>query len=312
MNNNSRIISHHEKDKNLENTKNILKKKILKNNDTRFASVEEQLDLLEKLEQFEFGKFLIKSNGGWNGYWTHYALTFPEKGRLINKSNDGTDLTELESFILNKATIILATQQRFKIFLKENNTCVKEGACLASAPCGLLGELLFLDYKSVRNISLFGIDLDENSLIEADKLSVELGFKKYTKTILSDAWELSYNNKFDLLSSNGLNIYEPDKNKVLKLYISFFDCLKKNGKLVTSYLGYPPNSEEVCEWDLEKVNLENMRKCSAIFGSILGGVWFNFTTRNQMINMLTSIGYKDIEIKYDNAHIFPTVVAYKR
>jgi len=96
-------------------------------------------------------------------------------------------------------------------------------------------------------------------------------------------------NKFDLLSSNGLNIYEPDKNKVLKLYKSFFNALKKNGKLVTSYIGYPPTSGEESEWDFENINQEDMRRSLAIFASVLGAIWQNFTTKKQMIAMLVSV-----------------------
>ena len=312
MNDYGKIISHSEKDQNFLDAAKALKNKIIKNNDLAYASVEEQLDILDQLGKFDFGRFLIKNKGGWNGYWTHYALTFPETGRLTNKSNNGRDLTELESFMLNKAPIALATQQRFKIFLKENNLCVKEGATLASIPCGLLGELLLLDYKDIKNINILGIDLDKNSLIEAEKLAGSLELKKHTRTILSDAWNLPFSDEFDLLSSNGLNIYESDKNKILKLYANFYNALKENGKLVTSYIGYPPASDEESEWDFDNINQEDLRRSLTIFASVLGAIWRNFTTKDQMIAMLESIGFKDIEIKYDNARIFPTVVAYKR
>ncbi len=312
MNDYGKIISHSEKDQNFLDAAKALKNKIIKNNDITYASVEEQLDILDHLGKFDFGRFLIKNKGGWNGYWTHYALTFPETGRLTNKSSSGRDLCELESFILNRAPIALATQQRFKIFLKENNQCVKEGATLSSIPCGLLGELLLLDYKDIKNINIFGIDLDNNSLIKAEKLADTLELKKYTRTILSDAWNLPFTDEFDLLSSNGLNIYEPDKNKVLKLYTNFYNALKENGKLATSYVGYPPSAGEESEWDFDNINQEDMRRSLTIFASVLGAIWMNFTSKDQMIAMLESIGFIDIEIKYDSARIFPTVVAYKR
>jgi chemotaxis methyl-accepting protein methylase len=38
--------------------------------------------------------------------------------------------------------------------------------------------------------------------------------------------------EFDLISSNGLNIYVKDKEQVIALYQKFFDALKPGGTLV--------------------------------------------------------------------------------
>ncbi|MCP3966911.1 MAG: class I SAM-dependent methyltransferase [Lentisphaerae bacterium] len=312
MVNTKKIISHGDEGQDISKSVEFLKTNIIKNNDTTFATIEEQLDILENLCKFEFGRFLIKNKGGFNGYWTHYTLRFPENGRLTNKSSDGTELTELESFMLNKATVPLATQQRYKIFLEQNGECVKENAELASIPGGLLGELLYLDYSNINNIEIYGIDLDENSLASASQLAEDLNLSKYTQTILCNAWELPYKNKFDLVSSNGLNIYESDKAGVAKLYKCFYDSLKESGKLVTSYLSYPPSFGEVCEWDIDQIDSESLRRNAAIFSSVLGAIWRNFSSKEEMVTMLELVGYKDIEVIYDNARVFPTVVAYKR
>ncbi|MCP3965709.1 MAG: class I SAM-dependent methyltransferase [Lentisphaerae bacterium] len=311
MTDNTNIISHGDAIKDISESVELLKDNIIKNNNTAFASIEEQLEILEGLTKFEFGRFLIKNRGGFNGYWTHYALTFPENGRLTNKSSDGTDITELESFILNKATVTLATQQRFKIFLEHNSECVKENAELASIPGGLLGELLFLDYTGIENINLYGIDLDEESLAHSSKLAEKMNLAKFTQTVLGDAWKLPYQDKFDLVSSNGLNIYESDKNRVAELYKSFYRSLNEDGKLVTSYLAYPPGYGDDCEWDLNEVDMEVMKRNIAIFSPVLGSIWRNYTTKSEMISMLTAVGFKDIEVLYDKAKAFPTVVAYK-
>ena len=102
------------------------------------ATVDEQLEILRQLTEFEFGRFLLQNQGGFNGYWTHYVLTFPEKGRKTNMSSDGKPISELESFYLNKAPIVLAVQQKFRIFLEKNQERVRDQASLASIPCGLL------------------------------------------------------------------------------------------------------------------------------------------------------------------------------
>ncbi|QSH41869.1 class I SAM-dependent methyltransferase [Lentisphaerota bacterium ZTH] len=312
MTNSKNIISHGDIDQDFSQAVDMLKRNILDNNDTTFASVDEQLQILEDLTKFEAGRFLIKNNGGFNGFWTHYMLQFPENSQITNKSSDGSELTELESFIFSKGVITLATQQRYRIFLEENNKCVRENAELACIPGGLLGELLYLDFSKIKNIALYGIDLDEESLKYSIRLAEKMNLAQFTHTMHCDAWELPCKDKFDLVSSNGLNIYESDKARVSALYQAFYNSLKPNGKLVTSYIAYPPGSGELCEWDMSKIDCEALKRGMAIFTSVLGSIWQNFSTRSEMETMLNDIGYKDIKFIYDKAKIFPTVVAYKR
>jgi len=136
---------------------------------------------------------------------------------------------------------MLATQQRFEIFLMENQKHVKDNVKLCSIPCGMTGELLYLDYKDVENFYLIGIDYDSNAIHAAKLLAKQKCLLKFIKLIRQGAWDLNAQEEFDLISSNGLNIYEANDNRVNQLYKNFFTGLKLGGKLVTSFLIPPPS-----------------------------------------------------------------------
>ena len=44
-------------------------------------TVAKQLELLKELTLFPFGRFLLEKKGV-NGYWAHYVIMHPKKGRL--------------------------------------------------------------------------------------------------------------------------------------------------------------------------------------------------------------------------------------
>ena len=113
------ILTHASTPKSLETNIHFLQKKIQNRDDLSHTTVTEQLNLLEKLSTFSFGRFLIK-NRGLNGYWTDVAVMHPEQGRTTKLNIDGLPFKNLESFLLDKAPIVLATQERFQIFKNEN------------------------------------------------------------------------------------------------------------------------------------------------------------------------------------------------
>lgn len=273
-------------------------------------SVAQQLELLEQMTQFDFGRYLLQ-NHGINGYWTHYMLTHPWFGRKTRKNNAGLSLSNLESFILDRAPVMLATQQRFEIFLRENQKQVKENAKLACIPCGMMGELLYLDYKNIKNIQLMGIDYDPNTLSEAQVLAEQQSLAQFVTLVQQDAWQLQFDNELDLISCNGLTIYEPSDEKTLALYQQFYNALKTGGKLVTSFLTAPPTLTEQCEWDMSKVNQSDLLLQKTIFVDIIEAKWQCYRSSEKTKQLLESVGYRDIQFIYDDAKIFPTVVAYK-
>lgn len=299
--NQQRLLSHAIAPAAVESYIKKFSEKIKQRGDQPHVTVERQLDLLKQLSEFDFGRFLLQ-NQGINGYWTHYMLTYPWFK---------PEVTPLERYLLERAPVIRATQQRFQIFLIENQKQVKNGAKLACIPCGMMGELLYLNFTGIEDISLVGIDYDAQTLVDARALADKQQYSKWTQLVQGDAWQLQQRNEFDLISSNGLNIYEPDDDKVTALYAQFYQALKPGGKLVTSFLTPPPALTPKCEWDMNHINHDDLLLQKIIFSDIIGAKWQCFRSSEQTRMQLQSVGFKHIEIIYDEAKIFPTVCADK-
>ena len=310
LNSRERLLSHQINQDDLAKVVKQIREKIRKSSSQPNVSIERQIELLEQLAQFDFGRFLL-INRGINGYWTHYMLTHPWFGRKNGKNNRGEELNPLETFILDRAPTTLATQQRFEIFLKENQRSVADGAVLACIPSGLMGELLYLNFDEIDNISLVGIDYDNETLKDAGWLAHDKGLAQWIQVQQSDAWHLNTHNNFDLISSNGLNIYEPNDTQVTELYRQFYLALKPGGKLVTSFLTPPPVLTKNCEWLMDEIKIEDLSLQKILFSNILESKWQCFRSSNQTEEQLKSVGFNNIKFLYDKAHMFPTVTAIK-
>ena len=165
---------------------------------------------------FEFGKFLL-TNKGWNGEWTHYAVMHQFIGRKSGLDTNGKPFCKLEDFYFKQspnsagyAGTLPAFQNMFA------NKEFKDNAAIASLPCGIMDDLFCLDFSNAENCRLVGIDLDINSLQQAAEIAEEKGIKPDIELINTDAWNFTIKNEFDTISSNGLNIYEPNRNKVIE------------------------------------------------------------------------------------------------
>lgn len=299
---NDQLLSHNSNPESLQSTIEKIKNRIIVQGNLPHVSIEKKSSILNELSQFEFGQFLLQ-NQGLNGYWTHYVLTYPW--------HRNPNLSELEKFLLEKSPIIIATQERFQIFLTENQKAVKNNAVLATIPCGMMGELLYLNYDNINNIKLVGIDYDKNTFTDAKLLSEKQNLLQYTKFIEKNAWDIKIQNEFDLISSNGLNIYEPDDQKVTQLYQAFYDALKPGGKFVTSFLTKPLSMTDQCEWNMDAINQDDLLLQKIIFADIIQSKWQCYRSTDQKLQQLQSVGFKNIEFIYDKAKIFPTVIANK-
>ncbi len=298
------IISHETSPESITLLLDRKKKAIIETYGKDNAFTYECLDILEELIQFDFGRFLLQ-NRGINGYWTHHMLTYPFEQNPVYKN-------ALEKFILSESPLIMATQERFKVFLRENQKCVNNGSQLACIPSGMMGELFYLDFNHIDNISLVGIDYDSHTLEDAKKLATKKELLKWSQFYCQDAWSMNIEEQFDLISSNGLTIYEPDDTHVTALYEKLYKALKSGGKLVTSFLTLPPGVSKVCEWNMDEISPENLNKQKIIFSDVLQVKWQCYRTTAQTKEQLTSVGFSDILFYPDKANIFPTVVAFKK
>lgn len=307
---NNKNLSHEQRDSSLQAAINNIVDKVKNRQNLTYVTVEKQLELIDLLSDFGLGRFLLE-RGGLDGYWTDYIIKHPSKGRLTGLNDENKTLNSLESFLLNQAPTVLATQQRFEIFKVEIQKRLHDGASLASIPCGLMADLLDLDFTTTSNISLVGIDLDPESITYAKQYAETLNLSNHCNFSQCDAWTLDIHEEFDLITSNGLAIYEPDDAKVTGLYRGFFEALKPGGCLITSFLTPPPVPGLKTEWKLESVNMQDALLQKIIFADILDCKWQVFRTEETVKSQLQMAGFDEIEIIYDNAHIFPTVVARK-
>lgn len=248
----------------------------------------ETLKLAESLSQFPLGQYLL-THGGLNGFWTQYVI-------LSYKNNPS--LHPLERWILEEAPVFRATQERFGIFRKYLQKSLKPNMVLASVPCGLMDDVLGLDYQTAPECQLYGIDLDDGSLEQAKQNA-----KRHNITschfLKRDAWHMNLPNTFDIITSNGLNIYEPDGNRVIALYREFYDSLRAGGILITSFLTPPDGSR----------NSDTFTKQRAIFSDILGVNWQCFRTEYDTRDQLQKAGFVVNDVIYDINRLFPTIIA---
>jgi SAM-dependent methyltransferase len=302
----SSLISHASVQTNINTVVLALKKKIEQEGDKPDSSVAEQLKIIDDLAAFELGRFLL-INGGLNGFWTQCMVLWPKR----KLSNPAAILSHpLEKWLLEEAPTVLATQERFTIFQKLLQESLKDKMVLASIPCGMMDDLLTLDFSECPDVSLVGIDLDKESLDGAKENARYLNRLKQTKFIQADAWDLKIENEFDIITSNGLNIYEENSDNIVLLYKNFYKALKSDGILISSFLTPPPTLSPNSPWEMKTLNSENLRLQKVIF-SLLSVKWQAFQTESKTIEQLKEAGFKDIKIIYDRNKLFPTVVGRK-
>lgn len=251
---------------------------------------------------FELGRFLLE-NLGLNGHWTSYVLMHPDRGRLTTLGSNGTPLSELESWLMDRCPILLATQERFRIFRALTQSLLRPGMNLASLPAGLMDDLLTLDYSDTPGVVLTAVDLDAETLREAEenyrqlKPPVDVVFEK------RDAWQLGSSERWDLLTSNGLNIYVEDDDRCTDLYRNVAQALKPGGIYIVSFIT-PPE-----EWRPKVVkDLEFQR---FLFNEVVPVKWSCVRDETKTRQQLSRAGFEVISVSYDSQRMFPAVVAKK-
>lgn len=270
----------------------------LKKKKDHILPLDQELEILRQLTEFDLGRFLLH-NKGLDGYWTSYII-------LYGLQKDY--LAPFEKWLLNSAPLALATRERFYIFQKILQDNLKDGLTLASIPCGIMDDLIHLDTKKFRNINYVGIDYDLKALEFAKRKSMLLESVSscfYEK----DAWDLKLTSQFDVITSNGLNIYEPEGDRVIKLYRNFYNALKSKGFLVTSFATPPPTLSQDSTW--KNYNLNDIMIQKALLVDIIGAKFQAFRTEKQTKEQLEAAGFEKIDFIYDSQGMFPTVIAKK-
>lgn len=271
------------------------KQEILSNSEPILPHAQE-LKMLEDLCAFELGRFLL-ANRGLNGYWTAYCILNYQNAKIDNP---------LEQWLLTKAPGIIATQERFNTFKHLLQHLLRDNIHLASLPCGTMDDLLTLDYQNVIDCKLTGIDLDVESLKLAEENAKYKGIHN-VNLIQRDAWALDINQAFDVLTSNGLNIYEGNEQRLIDLYKQFYQAIKPGGHLIISYINPPPSLDSASP--VKPHSDEDFIKQAALFGDVIKSGWQWFQTEANIRNQLEQAGFSMEMISFDQQKIFPTVLA---
>ena len=264
----------------------------------------------DQLSQTELGRFLIANNGALSGWWTYYCILGFRQYEITNP---------VERFLLEEAPVILATRERFGHFQSIMRQVIEKSCYetqpikMASIPGGMAADLFTLDSNiDLRRCRLqfVNIDLDEAVFSLSQNLAKQLDCKIPLECRHEDAWSLSAKEEFELVASNGLNIYVPQREKVIALYESLLKTLKPGGTLITSTLT-PPPPHASCEWNMGRIDQSALSRQAGIFAQILQATWSNYCTTEEMVARLTAAGLVDIKVIPDSRNMFPTFVGYK-
>lgn len=255
--------------------------------------LEEELEILAVLQEFPLGRFLLR-NQGLNGYWTAY----------IFRHVPGTPVDQpMERWLLERS-LLAGARERFHRFARLIDEMIVDDAVLASVPCGLMDDLLQRDYDGRSGVRLVGIDIDEESLGECSKF------------VLADAWKLRIQDEFDLIVSNGLNMYEPDGARLVELYRAFGRALRPGGRLLISFLTPPPpppweDRSRADEWDKYGIAEEDLRRELALFGDIIQARYLNFSSEAEIRAQLEQAGLVVDAVHYSDGGVLPIASAIK-
>ena len=285
------IYSHSNDESTIEKEVAQIERRLREEGDTPFATVDEKLEILHELTQFELGRFLIK-NRGLNGSWSHYISyeysLLEDHQKPINKVE--RMLVESNGDLELKVRLVMVRE-----LLQAN---LFEGIKMLSVPCGVMADLLTLDFSKTRKFELFGIDLDPQSLALAENFSRKMGLQKYASFACRDAWNLGLLEKFDVVVSMGLNMYISSRAQSVELYKSLRSALKKGGKLMLSYMTPHPFRDPNTERDLSSLDPAAVRLHRMVMAEIIKTKIVNFPSTLEIQSQLMDAGFGEVQIHY--------------
>ncbi|MBK2124314.1 SAM-dependent methyltransferase [Fangia hongkongensis] len=264
------------------------------------------LDIFNELKESALGKFLIEHRG-LNAYWTDVMVNYP-----LYQSGEKEELDRYDQLLLENFPTAKATQERFGFFKKVvQDEIDKEALNILAAPCGLLPEFFDIRYPSNAAIKIDALDLDRKVKAEISKKYHHHVLEKAYQFIEQDIFSFAVKDKYDLVVSNGLNIYIQSADKVKELYQIFHTAMKDEGVLLTSFLTPPPIFSAESPWDMNEIDFEWLMKQKTVFKDILDVAWNCYMTEGEFIALLKDVGFSNIQVIWDKQRIFPTVVAKK-
>ena len=269
--------------------------------------------LAEDAARSELGRFLLCARGlDWR---TTDLLFDPAYQARLRQQERNHSLCLFDRLVFFTCPLFLATQERFRIFQQQTQPLVADGAVLASLPCGRMRDLLGLDYSHLtQGVRLVGLDKDpealvgarvlaeEASAIRAPRCTVEFRACDILKQGLAES---GAQETFDLITSNGLNIYLND-DQCLTFYRHVHEAVKPGGTFITSHIVTSADYR----WD--QINRDHWRLQTVILTVLIGALWEPRVKPTQAVReQLEQAGFRDVRILPDLQGIFPTFVAKK-
>ncbi|GAA3991707.1 class I SAM-dependent methyltransferase [Streptomyces plumbiresistens] len=273
--------------------------------DRLLLPLDEELQLLSELQEFDLGRFLLH-NEGLNGYWTSYVFGHQPGDPVA---------TELERWMLTRS-LLPGIRERFGRFKAAIAPSVTDGAVLASVPCGLMDDLLQQDYRDTTGVRLIGVDIDPESVDLARENAAERGLAELCEFHVGDAWRLDLDAEADLLTSNGLNMYESDPERLVELYRNFARALRPGGRLLVSFIPAPPappwaEAGWPGGWAKYGIQDADLLRDMAIFGDILQAKYLNFTGEQEIRSQLSRAGLVVTDISRNARGALPIAIAVR-
>lgn len=256
-----------------------------------------EAQLKAMLSKFELGQYLSQ-NKKINDKWLDYVLEFTDQSRQPQPS-------ALEEFIIYDAPITQATQQRRSIFQQILQQQLRDNMHIASIASGLASALFKLDYSQAKNchVSCFGYAEETPTLAKhkLQKHNKDISFD--FKTTGFDKAELKH--QFDLIESNGMNIYLRQTAELAELYQQLHTLLKSGGTLVISAMT-PEN-----EWESDNSANFAARKTlqKRIYNDTINVNWVNNVSTEESKELLLSAGFNSVKVYPDRYNMFPTFLA---
>lgn len=271
------------------------------------------LSLAEDAARSEFGRFLLCTRGlNWR---TTDLLFDPAHQAMLRRQERDHSLGLFDRLAFFSCPLFLATQERFHIFQQCTQPLVMDGTVLASLPCGRMRDLLSLDYAHIRQeVRLVGLDKDQEALQAAQALAAEVQAQKplhgtvefrASDGLRPGLTEAGIRREFDLVTSNGLNIYL-NEDQCVTFYRHVHEALKPGGTFITSHIV----PAEEYRWD--QINRDHWRLQTVILTVLIGALWEPRVKPAQLVReQLERAGLRDVRILPDLQGIFPTFVARK-
>jgi len=258
--------------------------------DTQFGPLNEKLELLKAMSEFDYGRHLLV-NGGLSGRWSHYAFYEYSRLKVAGHKFHPTEVRLLEM------AGMASQRERLDISQALIKQSLCEGIQMLSVPCGVMADLLTIDYSALSDFRLVGVDLDPESLALAEDFSRQNNLRNKCEFIKGDAWHLPFQSEFDIVISLGLNFYSPSVEAALELYRSLYQTVKPAGRLIVTY-STPMLGDPRSERDPAFTTPEDMKLGKLMAEVVQGKYLSNVNTSEDIVQHLKSVGFSSVSCHF--------------